>query len=182
VHGGRLDDTSEGPGHFSGEHSRWGATASSLPLVGGLMTIRELQRGVIRHALSIAVPNVRANVFSLPAQRTDGFSATDTSLPEGARLRLDPDVDIGSLNLPPPMSAIARAAQRYGLYVRDKGSNVAIYGQDPTPLGTNPNPRIFGGLEPDALMWRFPWRFLQVVRMHLRAEPKPQCAPITCLG
>ena len=33
---------------------------------------------------------------------------------------------------------MAEAAQRYGIVLRDKSSNITFYGQDPTPTGTNP--------------------------------------------
>src|SRR5919197_2090017 len=49
-----------------------GATASGLPLVGGLMTVSDIRRGTIDHALALAVPGVRKGVVTWPADRTDG--------------------------------------------------------------------------------------------------------------
>jgi hypothetical protein len=118
----------------------------------------------------MAIPNVRAHVFSLPAQRTDGRTDRDNALPEGAHLRLDPDLDLDALNLPAPMRAIARAAQKYGIYIRDGGTNVALYGQDPTPFGVDPYPQLFGGMSAGELMRWFPWTHLQVLRMDLRRD------------
>jgi hypothetical protein len=168
--GGRLDDVSTGPGHFAGDRANWGATGTSLPLAGGLMTTAELRAGNIDHALAIALPRVRAHEYALPAQRTDGESNSTTSVPEGARFRIDPAVDLAALNLPPALLPIARAAQRYGMIVRDRGGAVALYAEDPSPFGSDPYPTLFAGRASD-LMRRFPWDKLQLMKMDLRREP-----------
>src|SRR5688500_28412 len=62
-YGGRIMNVSQSPGHYravtsqSGrylEHPRWGATATSLPLLGGLMRLEELEAGRVDHALALA--------------------------------------------------------------------------------------------------------------------------------
>ena len=85
-HDGRLEE----PGYFTDPNPRWGATATSLPLLGGLMRLDELEAGRIDHALAFALPESRADAFSWPAQRTDGNSNHLNAIPEGARFRLDP--------------------------------------------------------------------------------------------
>ena len=168
--GGRLDDVSSGPGHFAEPQADWGTSASSLALAGGLITPRELREGRIDHALALAVPYTRAGVFSLPAQRTDGESPCPQAVPEGARLRLDPNLDIDALGLPPAVAALARAAQRYGIIVRDQADTLAFYAQSAVSLGTNPYPELFGGQAPYELLRSFPWSHLQLLRMDLRQE------------
>jgi hypothetical protein len=179
--GGRLDNVSTGPGHFDGPRSNWGATGTSLPLAGGLMTLSELSAGRIDHALALAVPRARAHEFALPAQRTDGQSNATASIPEGARFRIDPSVDLATLGLPPALLPIARAAQRYGIIVRDRGGAVALYAEDPTPLGSNPYPALFGGKASD-LMRKFPWTKLRLMKMSLQREPgtSSPVAPVVC--
>ena len=76
----------------------WGASASSLPLVAGTMTLGELESGHIDHALAISVPHARAGTYAWPAQRTDGDGGALT-LPEGAHLRLDPSLNIPAMQL-----------------------------------------------------------------------------------
>jgi hypothetical protein len=169
--GGRLDDVSTGPGHFAAPHPRWGTSASSLALVGGMITPRELARGEIDHALSLGIPFTRAQFFSLPAQRTDGRSPCPYAPPEGARFRLDPAVDVDALGLPAPVAAMARAAQRYGIYVRDQSGAVSFYAQSTVSLPTDPYPLLFGDQEPWDLLRLFPWRHLQLVKMELREDP-----------
>ncbi len=172
--GGAMRGVSRSPGYFTrrswrGARNSWGATATSLPLLAGLIRLGELSRGQIDHALAISVPDARAGVFSWPAQRTDGSLGRHDAIPEGAQLRLDPALDLDSLNLPPAAKAIAIAAQRYGLIVRDRTLNgTGIYAEDPLRTGTDPYPRLFGGRSPSELLAGFPWDHLQLLRMRLR--------------
>jgi outer membrane biosynthesis protein TonB len=159
-----------GPEAWSGATTSWGASASSLPIAGGLITFEDLERGVINHALAIAVPNVRENEYASPAQRTDGAMLGLSTLPEGAHLRLESGLDLAALHLPPFTLMLARAAQRYGIIVRDRSSNIAFYGQDPVPLGTEPytgSTGYFEGKSPAQLLAGFPWSHLQVLKMEL---------------
>ena len=102
--GGAIDDVSSSPGYYTplswnGALSVWGATATSLPLVAGTMTLAELRSGHIDHALAITIPYPRAGVVTWPARRTDG-TGTAAELPEGAHLRLNPRLDIPAMHLP----------------------------------------------------------------------------------
>jgi len=177
--GGAIDHVSRDPGVYGpsawpGAKPWWGATASSLALAAGVMTIEELQAGRIEHALSIALPDIRAGVFASPAQRTDGSSSDPLALPEGAHLRIDPHLDLASLNMPPLVLAMAVAAQRYGIVVRDYASNIAFFGQDPTSSEGDPYrgaSGLFAGEEPDQLLASFPWAHLQVLKMQLHPNP-----------
>jgi hypothetical protein len=164
--GGKMTNVSSNPGYFT-RPSDWGATATSLPLLGGLIGIRELQSGHIDHALALAIPHAAFGLVAFPAQRSDGNERTPGGIPEGTRLRLDPRLDIAALHLPEVVRVLAEAAQRYGMIVRDQSYAVTLYAQDPTPLGRNPyyGPRgLFDGLSPAVLMRYFPWQALQVVR------------------
>ena len=177
--GGAMQNVSSNPGVYDpeawpGAQPWWGATATSLSLAGGLITFEDLERGQINHALAIAVPNVRAGVYASPAQRTDGKSTELLSLPEGAHLRLDPRLDLAALNLPRLTLMMAEAAQRYGIVVRDKASNVTFYAQDPIPTGTEPYAGpdgYFEGRYPSQLLASFPWSGLQVLKMDLHSTP-----------
>jgi hypothetical protein len=170
---GAIADVSDSSGHYSpkswpGAEPWWGATATGLPLVGGLMTLGELRRGQIDHALAIAIPDPRAGVWSAPATHGDGTSADRRALPEGARLRLDPRLKLGTLGLPPVTLMIARAAQRYGLIVRDRAPIVTFYGQDPqSGGGQSPYRSLFKSESPASLLARFPWGRLEVLKTHL---------------
>jgi hypothetical protein len=166
-----LDPGSYGPDAWPGAESWWGASGSSLSVAGGLITLEDLEKGQINHALAMAVPNVRAGVYASPAERSDGESPSSLSLPEGAHLRLDPSLDLASLHLPRLTLMMAEAAQKYGIFVRDYASNVAFYAQDPVPTGTEPygGPGgYFEGKSPQQLLASFPWSHLQLLKMELR--------------
>jgi hypothetical protein len=174
--GGSMQDVSENPGVYGpeawlGAEPWWGTSATSLPLVGGLITFHDLKHGSIEHALAIAIPGARADTYALPAQRDDGDSTNPLALPEGAHLRLNPELDLAALHLPPLTLMLAQAAQRYGIIVRDQASNVAFFGQAPTPSHANPytgTNGYFEGSYPDQLLAAFPWSQLQVLQMTLR--------------
>ncbi|HXB63894.1 MAG TPA: hypothetical protein VNV42_03350 [Solirubrobacteraceae bacterium] len=165
-----TDSGAYGPEAWSGAATSWGASASSLSIAGGLITLEDLEKGTINHALAIAVPNTREAVFAAPAERTDGGRIEASSLPEGAHLRLNPSLDLVALHLPHFVLMLAEAAQRYGIFVRDTAANVAFYAQDPTPTGTNPYVGAngyFEGRSPAQLLALFPWSQLQLLKMEL---------------
>jgi len=174
--GGAMQNVASNPGVYGpeawpGAETSWGGDASSLSLAGGLITLEDLEDGEINHALAMVVPNVRAGVYASPAQRTDGYSTDQLSLPEGAHLRLDPNLDLASLHLPRFTLMIAEAAQRYGIFIRSSAPPsegiVAFYGQDPTPTGTNPYPGHWEGKSSVQILDGFPWSHLQLLKMEL---------------
>lgn len=167
--GGEMDSTSSNPGYFqhSGQTNNWGATATGLPLLGGLITIADLKRGYINHALSLAVPQTEASVFSWPAQRTDGKSTAATALPEGIRFRLDPSINVASLGLPGLDRMIAQAAQTYGIVLRDTSGAVTFYAQDPTPTGSNPWGSPFDGWGEGTYLSWLPWSHMEALQTRL---------------
>jgi hypothetical protein len=171
--GGTIDDVSKDPGYFThrGATTNWGATATGLPLHGGLITLEDLTRGYIDHALALAVVEAKPGATVWPAQRNDGFAWTRGihAIPEGTRFRLDPSVDVDSLKASPFVKMLARAAQDYGIVVRDKSGSVSLYGEDPTPTGSNPWSSVWqGGWPNKVLRSQFPWSQLQVVDPSVR--------------
>ena len=177
--GGGMKDVSENPGHFEpdswpGARPYWGATASSLPLLGGLITLEEVRERKIDHALAFALPSIRTRQYALPAQRTDGRDPRPEAIPMGARFRLDPKLDLDKLKLPPVTRMIAEAVQRHGMVLRDTASTIQFYAEDFTVSGRNPFPELIGPDYPDNY-WRqlaqFPWDRLQALKMDLRTQP-----------
>jgi hypothetical protein len=159
--GGAMTGVSTSPGYFP---APLGATGTSLPLLGGLMRVAELQAGRIDHALALAIPQAKATDFSWPAQRTDGAQTFAGAIPEGTRLRIDPRLDLSTLGLPPVGLTMARAAQRYGIVIRDQAGAVTFYGEDPAPLGApSPYAALYAGKYPSNILAKFPWSRLQVV-------------------
>ncbi len=180
--GGRMIHASRSPGYYMSltapdgsvlEQSSWGASATSLPLAPGLISFRDLQRGVIDHVLSLAIPHgiITKGVVAWPAERSDGQSTSRLSIPEGAHLRLDPSLDINSLKLPPLTRMIALAAQRYGFIVRDGASNLTVDGQAPRTPAQSAGWRAVmarsGFQYWSQVLKAFPWSHLQLLRMRL---------------
>ena len=148
-------------------HESYGTTAAGLPFLGGQITAEELRRGEIRHALGIVIVDTEAHtVVSWPAKRSDGWNPKKepNRIPEGLRFRLDPGVNVDALKMKPAGKVIARAAQKYGFVVWDKGGAIVLRAQNPlsyTALGQpNPYPDLFGG-PAWAVLQGFPWDKLQ---------------------
>jgi hypothetical protein len=173
--GGSMQKVTSSPGYYTTDawpglsQTWWGATATSLPVIAGTMMIKELKAGVISHALAMNIPWARPNVYSWPAQRTDGKSTDPNAIPEGARFRLDPQLDIDKLNLPPMTRMMAKAAQRYGIIVRDQtGHAISFFAENPAQYGTNPytgSTGFYRGSYPNPVTEAFPWQYLQLLKM-----------------
>jgi hypothetical protein len=168
--GGEMNDVSRNPGYFthSGLTNDWGATATGLPLLGGLITFQDLERGYIDHALALSLVETEPEYWSWPAQRTDGgiFDKERAEIPEGMRFRLNPGLDVNALHLPPLDRMLALAAQRYGIVVRDKSGAVTFYGQDPVGIA-DPWPDAFENEYPNNVLDLFPWKDLEALRPRL---------------
>jgi hypothetical protein len=179
--GGATNRASSNPGYFSpadwsGAQSYWGTSATSMTMAGGLITLHDLQRGSIDHALGVVIPETRAHAWSWPAQRTDGWGGdtASNSIPAGAHFRLDPTLKVDALNVPPLTKMIARAAQRYGLYVTDRTHWMVGMGvESPMPYvgpdGANPYTKYFSGKAPNDILNAFPWSRLQLLPMQLKS-------------
>jgi hypothetical protein len=168
--GGRIDDVSRSDGVFHpGDGGvKYGATATGLALAGGLITPADLQRGRIDHALAFAIPKAMAGRFSVPAQRTDGYDKSPDAIPEGARFRLDPKLDLSKLKLSPLSRMIAEALQRYGMILRDQSGVVTFYAQIPTEGEYPDYTKAKAGKMSGPLLAEIPWERLQLLRMDLR--------------
>jgi hypothetical protein len=120
------------------------------------------------------IPWAKPDTYSWPAQRTDGASTDANAIPEGARFRLDPKLDIDALNLPPMTRMMAIAAQRYGVIVRDQtGHAISFFAENPADHGSDPYTSpggFYGGPYPNAVIQAFPWDRLQLLKMDLRAS------------
>jgi hypothetical protein len=177
AYGGRVVALSQNPGYFRDIRSAgggyierwfWGAAASKLVKLGGLITVSDLKKGHIDHALAIAIPAPRRGWYTPPAEATDGTDPSPDAVPEGAHFRLDPKLDIATMALPPVTKMLAEAAQRYGLIVNNGSSAVSFYAEDPLGLPHDPYIKLFNGYLPHDLAAAFPWRHLQLLKMDLR--------------
>jgi hypothetical protein len=106
-----------------------GARASGFAAAAGLITAEELRAGAIEHALVFTMRETKAGGPVHPATSSDGRSGSPGAIPQGARLQLDPGLDLDSLPLSRWQKIVARALQRYGMYLADTGGAVALFAQ-----------------------------------------------------
>ncbi len=160
--GGRIDDVSQNLGIFP---FPYGVSASGLSFLASEIRISELLAGHINHALTLAVPNPAAHEISWPANRTDGVDLTPYDPAEGERFRLDPSLDLSTLNLSPGELILARAMQQYGLIVTDTSGLVSIDAEDPRPYQANGGPNPYDQLFPGDMIHLpdIPWNDLEAV-------------------
>jgi hypothetical protein len=162
----------DGPGHlepFAGK--RWwlrGARGTGLPLLGGLLRPEAVADGRVDHALACALPTTRRGLVEdgprqlcPPASRSDGKHTGRRYIPEGARLQLDPALDLDALGLSPATLVLARAMQRHGLYVADHGNTFKLY---------------FQNLGPDRGAWARLGDFRDLARIPVRSFRVLDCA------
>jgi len=108
-----------------------GSRGSGFPLIAGLIRPEEIESGEIKHALVFGSPINRKGVFcSPPASATDGWRDGPDFIPEGARLQLDPSLNIDSLNLSRATTIIMKALQKYGMYNGDNSGVFKLYFQN----------------------------------------------------
>lgn len=103
-------------------------TGSGLSSLAGVIRVSELEDGVIPHALAFSTDRAcgpaNSGPFRWPATTTDGTVEGQPCLPQGARVRLDPEIDLDALpQLTDTERAIGRALQDYGAYVSDRGGS-----------------------------------------------------------
>lgn len=118
--------------------------ASGLSSVTGLIWPEELRRGEIDHALVFAYPFTRSGGPVGMATRSDGRTDSDTALPIGAHLVLDPALDIDALQLTPAERTIAKALQRYGMVLADSSGGFTLYAVHPASFSGDPYTAIWG--------------------------------------
>ncbi len=106
------------------------ADAAGYPIAPLLFSADEVARGEIPHAIRFILPNsrIRNGVYVHPATHSTGATSGPSSAPPyGARFRLRPDFPLNTL---PNEAArvVARALQRYGMFLAD-GGNVVLTAQ-----------------------------------------------------
>ncbi len=120
--------------------------ATGFAPLAGMIWPTELRNGRIDHALVFAYPYTRSGGPVAPATSSDGRTTLAAALPQGARVQLDPSMDLDTLGLTPHERTIAKALQRYGMYLGDTGGALSLYAVNPQSFDTNP----YSGILPDA--------------------------------
>lgn len=107
------------------------ADAGGLPIAPLLFNADELASGSINHAIRFTLPNqrIRAHVYVHPATHAGNPLGPVTAPPMGAHFRLKASFDLSRLT--PAAQVVARAMQKYGMFLSD-GGNIALTAQSDT--------------------------------------------------
>lgn len=118
-------------GRFADGKAGRGAGTTYL---SGLVRRWEIEQGHIDHALSMAYKGPSPEC-RYPASKSDGGNfggIAGTDAPEGARVQLNPSLDVTTLGLSSAGVTIARALQQYGAYIIDNSGSTKVYIEDQT--------------------------------------------------
>jgi hypothetical protein len=106
----------------------FGARGAGIPYFAGLVRPCEVARRRIDHALAFAY-DFPTPEHVYPATKSDGESDDPADMPEGSRLQLDPSIpasEIRDWGCIGPCLTIARALQKYGMYVIDQSGRPKV--------------------------------------------------------
>ena len=104
------------------------ADAAGFPIAPLLFNADEIASGSINHAIRFILPNprIRAGVYVRPATHAGAPRGPVNAPPYGAHFRLKASFDVSQLS--PPAQVVARALQKYGMFLAD-GGNIALTAQ-----------------------------------------------------
>lgn len=104
------------------------ADAAGFPIAPLLFSAEEVKAGLIDHAIRFILPNsmIRTKQYVYPATHGTNTSGPATSIPYGGHMRLKADYPIA--NLKPAAQVVAKAMQKYGMYMAD-GGQIALTAQ-----------------------------------------------------
>jgi hypothetical protein len=108
----------------------YGSRGAGVPYFAGLVRPWEIKQGRIDHAIAFGYPTPARDRCVYPASKTDGNSGLPYAIPEGARLQLDPrltEADFDRMGLDRTGKIIARALQKYGMFLIDISGRSKIY-------------------------------------------------------
>jgi len=124
------------------------ARAVGTPLLAGLLVPEDIERGVISHAIAVAIPGLRntapdpeeptAADYFYPASttETDFYNTDPVSLAAGQHLRLRASLvdEEGNAVIESELAPITRmflaALRSYGLYIVDNAGGFSVYAED----------------------------------------------------
>ncbi|HEX2698786.1 MAG TPA: hypothetical protein VHM89_01100 [Acidimicrobiales bacterium] len=140
------------------------AVGAGVSRLAGVVRTAEIAQGRIDHALVFSTNNACRTTFRFPASKTDASSTRADCIPEGARIQLDPSIDVATLpGITAGERAVARALQVYGAYAIDVGGAAMAFIFE-NPAG-EPDPYGAAGLARDYFdMAHVPWGRLRVLR------------------
>jgi hypothetical protein len=111
----------------------WMLRGAGVPYLAGLVRPCEIAQGHIDHALALGI-RTPSSQHVYPATKSDGFASPGAGIPEGGHLQLDPTIPdstiTGAWGCTGACYVIAKAMQRYGIYVLDTSGRPKIAVED----------------------------------------------------
>jgi hypothetical protein len=151
----------------------WTVGGSGSPKAGYMILPEEIEAGYINHALGCCLkpvgPFEGGNKYSMntgfvypPATSTDRKvgSTNSNEIPEGARIQLDPSINLDSLGLSRTGKIIAKAMQEYGIVCCEAGGGWNIYAEHDLTADWNPPEMNSGVLSPLGALPSSAWRVI----------------------
>jgi serine/threonine-protein kinase len=126
------------------------ADAAGFPIAPLLFSADEIAAGSIDHAIRFILPNprIRAHVFVHPATHAGAPRGPVSAPPMGAHFRLKASFAMSKLM--PAAQVVARAMQKYGIFLAD-GGNIALTAQNDADTKAKYTDVDFGSQDMDAL-------------------------------
>jgi hypothetical protein len=140
-----------------------GAVAAGFAELGGAIRPEEIAQGHIDHAIALATPATRANYIACPATHTDGSTAGNSAIPEGAQLQLDPSFNVAAQSWPTWEKIIAVALQTYGGFIADTSGAFEVRAVTDTNAGNMSWASV--GVPKGASLDNLPWSSFQVLQI-----------------
>lgn len=156
------------------------AVGAGISRLAGVVRTFEVAAQSIPHALVFSTNNACTSIYRYPASKTDGNKSRSDCLPEGARLQLDPALNVDALpGLTSAERMVAKALQVYGAYVIDNGGAPMAFIFE-TPSG-EASPYCAAGLCSDySDLDGIPWNRLRVLAAwDGPSNPPPSTSPTT---
>jgi hypothetical protein len=155
-----------GAGRDNQEGRIGNSTGSGVSRLAGVVRTWELQQGRIDHALVFSTKYCEAPTanFRYPATKSDGKYTGTGSIQEGARIQLDPTINVDALpGITAAEKIVAKALQTYGAYNIDcGGANWAFIFEAPSGEA---DPYAGFGLTRDYFsMSNIPWAKIRVLK------------------
>ncbi len=123
----------------TGNSSRGSGFAS----LAGMIWPEEFAQRKIEHALVVSIPSTKKGVPVPPATETDGRKSYWGAIPIGARIQLNPALDLNAYNLTSYERTICECLQEYGAFVGDTSGSIEFEAINPLSYTHDPYNGMF---------------------------------------
>jgi hypothetical protein len=154
----------------SGTRCGGGGTAAGFLEFGGVIRPEEIAQGHIDHALVLSTPYVRADFIACPAtnywaSQAPNYQRDQGAIPLGARVQLDPGIDVDAKPWPAWEKMVAKALQTYGAYIADVSGSLELRGEANVNRGYDAWAKVGMTTLPKPDLSNLPWKRFRVLTM-----------------